>query len=122
MGCLVANRGHGIIFVCGADPPDEQRLTIAHETGHFLKHYLIPRERVLEALGEAITPVLDGVREATPEERVLGVLSGVRVGAHVHLVPRQGAGDSRIAIAEDEADDLGLELLAPREALLAYLR
>ncbi len=122
MGCLVANRGHGIMFVCGGDPPDEQRLTVAHEAAHFLKHYKIPRERVLQALGEAITPVLDGEREATPEERVAGVLSGVRVGAHVHLVPREGLRESRVAIAEGEADDLGLELVAPRDAVLAFLR
>ena len=29
MGCLVAYRGHGIVFVCGADDPEEQRLTVA---------------------------------------------------------------------------------------------
>ena len=122
MGCLVANRGHGIVFVCGGDPPDEQRLTLAHEAAHFLKHYLMPREQVLRALGRAIAPVLDGEREATPEERIAGLLSGVRVGAHVHLLPRLAGEDSRIAAAEDEADDLGLELVAPREAVLAFLR
>src|SRR5262245_40052998 len=28
-GCLVAYGGRGVTFVCGADTPDEQRLTIA---------------------------------------------------------------------------------------------
>src|SRR5207249_2815090 len=88
MGCLVANRGHGIVFACGGDPPDEQRLTVAHEAAHFLRHYLMPREQVLRALGGTIAPVLDGERDATPEERIAGLLSGVRVGAHVHLLPR----------------------------------
>lgn len=122
MGCLVAHRGHGIVFVCGGDTPDEQRLTIAHETAHFLGHYLVPRERVLRAMGESIAPVLDGEREATPEERVAGVLAGVRVGAHVHLLERDGVTDERVTRAEDDADDLGLELVAPREAIIAYLR
>lgn len=121
MGCLVANRGHGIVFVCGGDPPDEQRLTIAHEVAHFVRHYLFPRERVLRALGGKIEAVLDGDREPTPEERVAGVLAGVRVGAHVHLMPRAGSGDRRVSTAEEEADDLGLELVAPREAVLAFL-
>jgi hypothetical protein len=122
MGCLVANRGHGIVFACGGDSPEEQRLTVAHEAAHFLRHYLMPREQVLRALGGAIAPVLDGEREATPEERIAGLLAGVRVGAHVHLLPRLAGDDSRIATAEDEADDLGLELVAPRDAVLAFLR
>lgn len=122
MGCLVAKRGHGILFVCGEDPSDEQRFTIAHETAHFLQHYLLPRERVVRALGESIIPVLDGDRKASPEERVAGVLSGVRVGAHVHLFPRQEPGEERLAVAEYDADDLGLELVAPRQAILVYLR
>lgn len=122
MGCLVASRGHGLMFVCGGDQADEQRLTVAHETGHFLRHYLIPRERVVRAMGEGITAVLDGDREATVEERVAGVLSGVRIGAHVHLLPRNDVEEGRVARAEDDADDLGLELVAPRDAVLAHLR
>lgn len=122
MGCLIASRGHGLMFVCGGDEPDEQRLTVAHETAHFLRHYLIPRERVVQAMGQVITPVLDGDREATVEERVAGVLSGVRIGAHVHLLPRHGVEEGRVARAEDDADDLGLELVAPRDAVLAHLR
>lgn len=122
MGCLVASRGHGLMFVCGGDGPDEQRLTVAHETAHFLKHYLIPRERVVQAMGESIIPVLDGDREATVEERVAGVLSGIRIGAHVHLLPRHGVEEGLVAKAEDDADDLGLELVAPREAVLAHVR
>jgi hypothetical protein len=120
MGCLVANRGNGIAFVCGADTSDEQRLTIAHEAAHFIRHYLIPRELVIGAMGDAIMPVLDGDRAATTEERVAGVLAGVRVGAHVHLLSREQV-DARVAGAEDDADDLGLEMLAPREVAIAFL-
>jgi hypothetical protein len=122
MGCLVASRGYGILFVSGADTPEEQRLTIAHEVAHFLKHYVMPRARVIQVLGPGITAVLDGDREATAGERIAGVLSGVRVGAHVHLLPRPGLSAGRVAEAESEADDLGLELVAPRSEVVSFLR
>jgi hypothetical protein len=44
-GCLVAFGGRGFIFTCDADAPEEQRLTIAHETTHFLIDYLWPRQQ-----------------------------------------------------------------------------
>lgn len=121
MGCLVARRGHGVVFVCGSDSTEEQRLTIAHETAHFLEDYLTPRTEVVRALGVEILPVLDGEREATPTERVSGVLSGVRLGAHVHVLARGEFEDGRVARAESLADDLGVELLAPRQAIDAFL-
>jgi len=42
-GCLVAFGGRGFIFICAADSPEEQRLTIAYETTHFLSDYLLFR-------------------------------------------------------------------------------
>jgi len=42
-GCLVAFGGRGFIFTCDADAPEEQRLTLAHETAHFLIDYLLFR-------------------------------------------------------------------------------
>lgn len=124
MGCLVAYRGFGVAFVCGADPTDEQRLTVAHETSHFLRDYLLPREEVIGALGSDITDVLDGKRPPTLAERASAVLSHVRVGSHVHLIPKDGHdedSDPAIAAAEDRADGLGLELVAPRSRILSLL-
>src|SRR5213594_1213519 len=46
MGCLVAYRGFGVAFISGADSGDEQRLTVAHETAHFLHDYMLPREQL----------------------------------------------------------------------------
>src|SRR5207244_1995423 len=37
--CLAAQAGHGLIFVDGSDRHDEQRFSLAHELGHFLRHY-----------------------------------------------------------------------------------
>ncbi|MBI2928745.1 MAG: hypothetical protein HYY24_24035 [Verrucomicrobia bacterium] len=124
MGCLVAYRGLGITFVCGADPADEQRLTVAHETAHFLRDYLLPRQQVLATLGDEIADVLDGKRLPTPAERTNAVLAHVRLGPHVHLLPRTGEdedSDSMVAAAEHRADGLGLELVAPRERILSFV-
>lgn len=116
-GCVVAHRSHGFIFVSGADGPEEQRLTIAHEVAHFLIDYLLPRQRVLHALGAHMTEVLDGLRRPTPAERAATILSHVRLEAHVHLLPRPGIDaddDSTVVHAEDRADRLALELVAPQ--------
>ncbi len=125
MGCLVAYRGLGIAFICGADPTDEQRLTVAHETAHFLHDYLLPRQEVLQTLGDGMADVLDGKRVPTPSERANAVLAHVRLGPHVHLFPRMGGAedsDPRVAAAEDRADGLGLELVAPRERIISFVR
>jgi hypothetical protein len=127
MGCLVAYRGHAIIFACGADERDEQRLTIAHEAAHLLHDYLMPRNRAINLFGPSITEVLDGFRPATPSERVEAVLEGVPIGAHVHLLPRTDFGwDSEPAVlaSESGADGLAMELIAPalcRGALITKL-
>jgi hypothetical protein len=122
MGCLVAFRGKGIVFVSGADPQEEQRLTIAHETGHFLRDYLVPRQQIITALGGTIAEVLDGERTATTAERVNAVLAHVRVGAHVHLLPRRSnRGSLAVADAEVNSDVLGLELLAPHDQVRGFV-
>jgi hypothetical protein len=124
MGCLVAYRGFGIVFICGADPYDEQRLTLAHETGHFLRDYLLPRQEILLSLGNDMAAVLDGERQPLPAERANAILTHLRLGPHVHLLPKNGRDedlDIIVAEAEERADSLGLELVAPREAILRYL-
>jgi len=116
MGCLFALRGHGVVFIDGTDEPDEQRYTIAHETSHFILDYLIPRQHVIKVLGEQITNVLDGLREATPGERIDAILSYAQLGAHVHLMPRLES-DKKYGLIEqieDRADDLAFELVAPQ--------
>jgi hypothetical protein len=122
---LLAYRGHGFIFVSGSDGPEEQRLTIAHEVAHFLVDYLWPRRQVIQTLGERITDVLDGLRKATPAERAAAILSHVRLGAHLHVLPRSGIDedqDSVVASAENRADWLALELVAPRKCILSFLQ
>jgi hypothetical protein len=114
-GCLVAQRGHAFIFVDGSLPDDEQRLTLAHETAHFVHHYETPRENALALLGPSITPVLDGERPATPGEKLRGALREVPLGVYEHTLDRSESGlpDPRTQRLESEADLVGFELLAP---------
>ena len=68
--------------------------------------------------------VLDGKRLPTPAERANAILSHVRLGAHVHLLPRNGQDedtDLALAAVEDGAHTLGLELVAPRERIFSLV-
>lgn len=123
-GCLIAHRGHGFIFVSETDAAEEQRLTIAHEVAHFLLDYLMPRRQVTQALGAEMVEVLDGMRPPTPAERAAAILSHIRLGAHLHLLPRPGreaSEDLGVVYAEDRADRLALELVAPRQRIHGVL-
>jgi hypothetical protein len=125
-GCLFAYRGGGIVFVCGADDPPEQRLTIAHEVAHFILDYQQPRQAVVQALGADALAVLDGDRPPTQRERLHALLARLRFGPHLHLVPRHraeppAAAQAHIEQAEHDADELALELLAPLGVLAGRL-
>lgn len=118
-GCLIAQRGHAFLFVDGSIKEDEQRLTIAHETGHFLQHYDGPRRAALELLGPSIVPVLDGDRLPTPQERLRGALRSAPVGVYEHMLDRHdGEPDPLTARLEVEADLIAFELLAPTFVVL----
>ncbi len=119
--CLVARYGQGIVFLDGADPDDEQRVSLAHEVAHFLKEYWTPRHRAAERLGPHVLEVLDGDRAPRHEERVQALLAQVPIGYHVHLLDRCPDGQYAtpdIASAEYAADVLAYELLAPSSAVL----
>jgi hypothetical protein len=123
-GCLVAAGGHGFVFVDSQDAADERRFTLAHEIAHFLLDYDAPRRRALELFGESIRPVLDGLRPPTVEERIHSVLSSTPIGMFYNLMPRGeygGVDQGSTLVAEDRADRLALELLAPADEVLADL-
>ena len=118
-GCIFPRRSRGTIFIDADDSPEEQRFSAAHEGAHFLLDYHLPRERALSALGERIREVLDGKREPSVEERLHGILADVHVGVRGHLMerPDEGVPTNIILDAEDRADRLALELLAPAASL-----
>lgn len=118
LGCVVAHRGSGGIFVDANLPEADRRVIVAHELGHFLAEYLVPRERVVRRLGDAVLPVLDGDRPPTFAEEAAGWLAGVRVGVAVHVLHRGFDPDSHDR-SERSASELGLELLAGREEVQA---
>lgn len=121
--CLYAWDGSGCILLDAADPPDEQRFSLAHEAAHFILDYQQPRERVAARVGDAATAVLDGRRAATLEERIDATLAGVTLAPHLHLMERGERGIERgaVAAAESRADQLAFELLAPWRQALALL-
>ena len=122
-GCLIARDGGGWIFLDAGDEAAEQRFTLAHELAHFLRHYWQPRLRACAHLGNQVLEVFDGRRPPRPEERLHAVLLGVPLGFHAHLMgradDRRARSTSALGIAENEADLLAYELLAPAEAVAA---
>lgn len=113
-GCLVAHRGRGLIFL-DEDRDTALRFAAAHEIAHFVGHYLDRRTLAMARLGPGILEVLDGVREATPAERIGGILAGCPLGVFTDVMERdQGQPTSEAASAmEYEADEAAFLALAP---------
>ena len=121
-GGLFARAGVAVVFLDGMDTTDEVRFSLAHEVAHFLLDYLWLREEAIRAMGERVTEVLDGLRPPLPEERLSAVLRRVKLGTFTHLMDRDKFGritSTGVLDAEDRADRLALELLAPRAAVVA---
>jgi hypothetical protein len=115
-GCVIAWRGHGVVFVDGADPEDEQRFTLAHEVAHFLFDYFVPRRRALAELGPQIGDVLDAVRAPTADERLVALLRHVPLRPYVNMLERDqdiATSDSNLETVESSADRGAFVLLAP---------
>jgi len=115
-GFLLTHRGSGFIFVNGSDSEAERRFTLAHEIAHFICDYETPRQQAVEQFGPVILEVLDGLRPPTVEERLHGLVFNHGLVSFSHLLDSDSmSGISRLNIwqAENRADQLALELLAP---------
>lgn len=118
-GCVVAYRGRAAVFLDESLPPDERRVIAAHELGHLLAEYLVPRERAVRRLGPSVLPILDGDRNVTFPETWASLLAGVRFGVHAHSLERTFDPNGILGRAERTANSLALELLAPRASVPA---
>jgi len=122
--CLVAYEGMAMIFLDGTDPEHERRFSLAHELAHFILEYHLARLEAASVLGEGIIPVLDGKREATIEERLTGIFSGIDLGPFIHTMDRTedgGIPSVEIQDSENLADLLALELVAPRKQVEIFM-
>lgn len=123
-GFTVAHAGKGVLFLNSEDPPDEQRFTLAHEVAHFVLDHHQPRSRALRARGARILPVLDGKQEPTVAEQLFSVLERMPYRTQANFMDRSDKGEPRrgeVMEAEQRADRLAFELLAPRQELLPLL-
>jgi IrrE N-terminal-like domain len=120
-GFILIYKGSGFIFINGTDSEEERRYTIAHEASHFILDYKIPRDQIIEKMGLQIQDVLDGVRDATEYERIDGLLNSINIRPFTHLLEKEGDGSFesiQIFNAENNADLLALELLAPNSKVI----
>jgi hypothetical protein len=121
-GCFGGHRGVGVILFDPTLTPDELRFTLAHEVAHYLRDYDKPRRKLAARLGARALEVLDGLRPPTVNERLAGLLRGVQVGPYAHFLDRDRRGrpaTPEAREAEDAADRLACELLAPFDAVSA---
>lgn len=123
-GCLIVGRSGAGVLVEENEGEAQKRFTIAHECAHFILGVRRHQERAASRMGQDFTDVLHGLRGATPDERIDAWLRGVRSDALVHFMdrtPTGGYGCARTGDAECLADDLAVEILAPRSELIRNL-
>lgn len=124
-GLIVVHQSNGLIFLDENDSRSDREYTAAHEISHYLLDYKIPRERIMEKMGSSIMEVLDGKRDATSTERIDALLNSINVRAFSHLLEKDGDGSfvsSEVFDAENDADALALELLAPSSKIIAKVK
>ena len=123
-GCVIVGRSGAAILVEKSDDEAEKRFTIAHEVSHYVLEVKQRHERATDRLGREFADTLHGLREATQTERIDAWLNNTRSEAFAHFMDRAPGGRygcSRMLEAECRADDLALEILAPRSELIAAI-
>lgn len=123
--CLVAySPESSFVLLDASDEPAEQLFSLAHEVAHYLLDCVKPRQRT-QQISPTIFQVLDRQRPPTLAERIEAALQGIRLQPYFHFMERDSQGDiqnSAVSEAEDRADRLALELLAPQETALALVK
>jgi hypothetical protein len=123
--CLIAlDDTRNFILLDENDTPQEQRFSLAHEIAHFLLDYLEPRRELTRYLPSETLSVLSGQRPPTLEERLLATLAGLTLRPQLHFMERDTAGyyaSPETVHAEQKADRLAIELLAPFAQVVAAI-
>ncbi len=123
-GCFYACKSLSFILIEENLSAEWRRAVIAHEFGHCLAHYEMPRRQVARRLGETVLPVLDSARPASPSEQLSATLAGVKIDSYAHFMDRNADGSYTEPVSEPErtAEAVGLELLAPWREVSARVR
>jgi hypothetical protein len=117
---LVAYGGAGAIFIDAGLDDRERRIGLAHEIGHFLNDYLVPRQEI-ERAAPSLVDVVDGLRAPNQEDEVTALLARVPLGVHTHLLGRTRRGEYgsvETERSEERATRIAWELAGPQEAVL----
>jgi hypothetical protein len=117
---LIAYGGAGVIFIDADLEDGERRVGLAHEIGHFLNDYLVPRHEI-ERSAPSLVDVVDGLRAPTREDKITALLARVPLGTHTHLLGRTVRGEYgsvETERSEERATRVAWELIAPQEAVL----
>jgi len=120
-GCVVIEQGHAFIFIDSQVTEAEQRFTLAHEFSHYVVEHYYRRQQVQRELGESFVAILDGKRMLTPEDQLIAMRRHIPLRPYQHFMHREAdgqIGERRISEAEQRADLLALELIAPHRLLL----
>lgn len=116
---LVAYGGAGAVFIDALLDDSERLISLAHELGHFLGDYLLPRE-ALERTAPSLVDVIDGLRPPTQDDDIAALLTRMPLGVHSHLLDRTVRGgytSPETERAEERATRIAWELLAPQRAV-----
>jgi hypothetical protein len=113
---LIAYAGTGVIFIDADLDESERRVSVAHETGHFITDYLLARSEVEERAPDLLE-VLDGLREPEEDDYITALLNRLPLGVHTHLLARSDYGEygsAETERSEERATRVAWELLAPQ--------
>jgi Zn-dependent peptidase ImmA (M78 family) len=124
-GLLFINRCQGIIFINGSHPLDEQSYTLAHELGHYLLEFEYPRKKAGLLFDNKIDDIFSGTRKPTIEDELSGIIKRVSVSPYIHFLEEgnvSAESRSQVWAAENKADAMAFELLAPFQTVCAQLK
>lgn len=115
-GCIIAQKGHAILFIDDALSLDQRRMIVAHETAHYWIDYELPRRRMKMRFGDDSVKILDQERTAETVEILMATAAGAPIQAFYHYHFKDHKQETEV---EQRANTLACLLMAPRREVLA---